>query len=128
MLNLSIPQILFFGGEFLACLALIWLHLRGLNLTVAICSDSQNRECASLNTNTLKDSLINLTREEAQISKLRMQSKARSKAKGSQKYAAGEAKRAPPGDEPAAGARAEALKELSLGRLEGERGRTSQVI
>ncbi len=57
MLNLSIPQILFFGGGFLACLAPIWLQLRGLNLTVAILSDSQNRECASLS--TLINRLIN---------------------------------------------------------------------
>ena len=100
MLNLSIPQILFFGGGFLACLALIWLHLRGLNLTVAIFSDSQNRECASLS--TLINKLINLTRVEAQISKLRMQSKARGKTKWPYKFAASEAERAPPEDEPAA--------------------------
>ena len=67
MLNLSIPQILFFGGGLLACLAQIWLQVRGLNLTVAIFRDSQNRECASLS--TLINKLINLTREEAQISK-----------------------------------------------------------
>jgi hypothetical protein len=96
MLNLSIPQILFFGGGLPACLAQIWLQVRSLNLTVAIFSDSQNRECASLNTSTLINLLINLTRVEAQFSKLRVLSNSRSKAKGSQKYAASEGKRAPP--------------------------------
>jgi len=94
MLNLSIPQILFFGGGFLAHLAPIWLQLRGLNLTVAILSDSQNRECASLS--TLINRLINLTREEAQISKLRWQSKARGKTKWPDKSETEKAKRAPP--------------------------------